>query len=186
MAQRRTTGAAPRTLLLRGRRLETAGQTEDFVEDAVGLHLLGQDPYVNEDDLVDALNAAVPNGKTWNRQRLGYLKGEIRKKMAAQQRRPAVRCPAEGSPPDTHVTEGFGVGNGADSALNMDMFYTNVNEPPAAAAAEGVPNNTGLLQAAHIENNGIFKIKWVQSTRILLRLEREDFMKPKEEGPIMR
>ena len=74
-----------------------------------------------------------------------------------------MRCPAEGSPPDTHVTEGFGVGNGADNALNMDMdmFYTNVNEPPAAATAEGVPNSTGLLQVADIKINGIFKIKWV-------------------------
>ena len=43
----------------------------------------------------------------------------------------------------------------------MDMFYTNLNEPPAAATAEGVPNNTGLLQVADIEINGIFKIKWV-------------------------
>ena len=58
---------------------------------------------MNEDDLVEALNAAVPNGKTWNRQRLGYLKAEISKKLAAQQHRPAVRCPAEGSPPDTHT-----------------------------------------------------------------------------------
>ena len=52
-------------------------------------------------------------------------------------------------------------GNGADNALNMDMFDTNLNEPPAAAAAEGVPNNTGLLQVADIEITGIFKIKWV-------------------------
>ena len=81
--------------------------------------------------------------------------------MVAEQRRPAVRCPAEGSPPDTNVTEGFGVGNGADNALNMDMFDTNLNEPPAAATAEGVPNNTGLLQVADIKINGIFKIKWV-------------------------
>ena len=161
-----------------GRRLETAGQMEDSVEDAVGLYLLGQDPYVNEDDLVDALNAAVPNGKTWNRQLLSYLKGEIRKKMAAQQRRPTVRCPAEGSPPNTNAMEGFGVGNGADNALNMDIFYSNVNEPPAAAAAEGVPNNTCLLQVDDIKNNRISKIKWVQAKRILLRLEREDFMKP--------
>ena len=70
------------------------------------------------------------------------------------------------------MTEGFDVGNGADSALNMDMFYTNVNEPPAAAAAEGVPNNSCLLQVVHIENNGIFKIKWVQAKRILRRLKR--------------
>ena len=52
-------------------------------------------------------------------------------------------------------------GNGADNALNMDMFDTNLNEPPAAATAEGVPNNTGLLQVADIKINGIFKIKWV-------------------------
>jgi hypothetical protein len=33
----------------------------------MGLHLGGQYPYLNVDDLVDALNAADPNGKTWNR-----------------------------------------------------------------------------------------------------------------------
>ena len=81
--------------------------------------------------------------------------------MAAEQRRPAVRCPTDGLPSDTDVTEGFRVGNGADNALNMDMFDTNLNEPPAAATAEGVPNNTGLLQVADIKINGIFKIKWV-------------------------
>ena len=52
-------------------------------------------------------------------------------------------------------------GNGADNALNMEMFDTNLNEPPAAATAEGVPNSTGLLQVADIKINGIFKIKWV-------------------------
>jgi hypothetical protein len=41
-----------------------------FVKGAVGLHLGGQYPYVNVDDLVGALKAADPNGKTWNRQRL--------------------------------------------------------------------------------------------------------------------
>ena len=78
--------------------------------------------------------------------------------MVAEQRRPAVRCPTDGLPSEA---EGFRVGNGADNALNMDMFDTNLNEPLAAAAAEGVPNNTGLLQVADIKINGIFKIKWV-------------------------
>ena len=81
--------------------------------------------------------------------------------MVAEQRRPAVHCPTDGLPSEAGVTEGFRVGNGADNALNMDMFDTNVNEPPAAATAEGVPNNTGLLQVADIKINGIIKIKWV-------------------------
>ena len=34
------------------------------------------------------------------------------------------------------MTEGFGVGTGADNALNMDIFET---QPPAAAAAEEPP-----------------------------------------------
>ena len=45
----------------------------------------------------------------------------------------------------------------------------------------GVPNATGLWQVADIKNNGILKIKWVQAKRILLRLKREDFMKPNEQ-----
>jgi hypothetical protein len=53
--------------LLRGQRLKTTGQMKAFVKDAVGLHLGGQYPYVDVDDLVDALKAADPNGKTWNR-----------------------------------------------------------------------------------------------------------------------
>ena len=81
--------------------------------------------------------------------------------MVAEQRRPAVRCPTDGLPSEADATEGFRVGNGADNALNIDMFDTNLNEPPAAATAEGVPNNTGLLQVADIKINGIFKIKWV-------------------------
>ena len=49
IAQRRTTDAAPRPLLLRGRRHETAVQMEAFIKDAVGLRLLGRDPHVNDD-----------------------------------------------------------------------------------------------------------------------------------------
>ena len=44
-AQRPTTSAAPRPLLLRGQRLETAGQMKAFVNDALRLHLLGRYPY---------------------------------------------------------------------------------------------------------------------------------------------
>jgi hypothetical protein len=44
-AQRPTTGAAPGLLLLRGQRLETAGQMKAIVNDAVGLYLLGRYPY---------------------------------------------------------------------------------------------------------------------------------------------
>ena len=51
--------------LLRGQRLKTTGQMKAFAKDALGLHLGGQYPYLNVDDLVDALNAADPNG--WNR-----------------------------------------------------------------------------------------------------------------------
>jgi hypothetical protein len=112
-AQRPTTGAAPRPLLLRGQRLETAGQMKAFVNDAVGLHLLGRYPYKNKDDLVAALNSADPNGAVWERQRLEYYVKKIRGKMLEEQRRPKQRRPAEGSPSDTDVTEGFGVGSDA-------------------------------------------------------------------------
>ena len=53
--------------LLRGQRLKTTGQMTAFAKDVMSLHLGGQYPYVNVGDLVDALNAADPNGKTWNR-----------------------------------------------------------------------------------------------------------------------
>ena len=56
--------------------------------------------------------------------------------MVAEQRRPAVRCPTDGLPSEADVTEGFRVGNGADNALNMDIFET---QPPAAAAEEPPP-----------------------------------------------
>jgi len=135
-AQRPTTSAAPRPLLLRGQRLETAGQMTAFVNDAVGLHLLGRYPYKNKDDLVAALNSADPNGAVWERQRLEYYVKKIRGKMLEEQRQPKQRRPAEGSPSDTDVTEGFGVGTSADNALNMEIFDT---EPPAAAAAEDPP-----------------------------------------------
>ena len=58
-----------------------------------------------------------------------FVKEEIRNKMVAE-----LRCLAEGLPSDTDVTEGFGVGNGANNALNRDIFDMNVNEPPAVAA----------------------------------------------------
>ena len=61
MAQRRTTDAAPRPLLLRGRRLETAGQMEAFIKDAVGLHLMGRGPHVNG-DLVDGRGQRPEHG----------------------------------------------------------------------------------------------------------------------------
>jgi hypothetical protein len=72
-----------------------------FVKDAVGLHLGGQYPYVNIGDLVDALNAADPNGKTWNRQRLDYHKGRSTRRWSlssvarrcAARRRPRPRTP---------------------------------------------------------------------------------------------
>ena len=133
-AQRPTTGSARKTLLLRGR-LETPGQMKAFVHDAVGLHLLGQYPYKNKDDLVAALNAADPKGAVWERQRLEYYVNKIRGKMLEEQKRPKQRRPAEGSPSDTNVTEGFGVGTRADP-LNMDLFD---NELPPAAAAEEPP-----------------------------------------------
>jgi hypothetical protein len=87
-----------------------AGQMKAFVNDAVGLHLLGRYPY--------------PNGAVWARQRLEYYVKKIRSKMLEEQRRPKQRRPAEGSPSDTDVTEGFGVGTGADNALNMEIFDT--------------------------------------------------------------
>ena len=48
----------------------------------------------------------------------------------------------------------------------------------------GVPNVTGLWQVADIRNNGTLKIKWVQAKRLLLRLKREDKMKPPSERRI--
>ena len=48
----------------------------------------------------------------------------------------------------------------------------------------GVPNATGLWQVADMKNNGILKIKWVQAKRFLLRLKREDKMKPPSERRI--
>ena len=108
-AQQPTTGSAPKTLLVRGR-LKTPGQMKAFVHDAVGLHLLGQYPYKNKDDLIAALNAADPNGAVWNRQRLEYYVKKIRGIMLEDQQRPKQRRPAVGSPSDTNVTEGFGVG----------------------------------------------------------------------------
>jgi hypothetical protein len=44
---------------------------------------------------------------------------KIRGKMLEEQRRPKQRRPAGGSPTETNVTEGFGVGTSADNALNM-------------------------------------------------------------------
>ena len=41
-----------------------------FTLDAIGLHILGEYPYKNADDLVAALNEADPKGTTWERQRL--------------------------------------------------------------------------------------------------------------------
>ena len=120
--------------LLRGQRLKTPGQMKAFVKDAVGLHLGGQYPYVNIGDLVDALNAADPNGKTWNRQRLDYHKGEIRKKMVAEQRRPAERRQVETSPSDADLMEGFGVGY-ASGGLDMTGFDVE-QLPEATGAAE--------------------------------------------------
>ena len=61
-----------RPLLLRGQRLENSKQMKAFTNDAIGLHLLGEDPYKNTDDLVDALNEADPKGTTWSRHRLEY------------------------------------------------------------------------------------------------------------------
>jgi hypothetical protein len=107
-----------------------------FINDAVGLHLLGRKPYTNKDDVVAALSSSDPNGAVWERQRLEYYVKKIRGKMLEEQRRPKQRRPAEGSPLDTNVTEGFGVGTSGDSALKMEIFDT---EPPAAAAAEEPP-----------------------------------------------
>ena len=72
MAQRRTTDAAPRPLLLRGRRHETAGQMEAFIKDAVGLHLLGRDPHVN-DDLVGCPLRCRPQRKVLEPATAGLL-----------------------------------------------------------------------------------------------------------------
>jgi len=53
--------------LLRGQLLKTTGQMKAFAKYALGLHFGGQYPYVNIDDLVDALSAGDPNEKIWNR-----------------------------------------------------------------------------------------------------------------------
>jgi hypothetical protein len=65
--------------LLRGQRLKTTGQMKAIVKDAMGLYLGGQYPYVNVEDLVDALSAADPKGKSWNRQRLDYSHDSVLK-----------------------------------------------------------------------------------------------------------
>lgn len=100
---------AARPLLRRGQRLENSAHMKAFTQDAVRLHVLGENPYKNADDLVHALNEADPKGKTWARQRLEYHTGKIRGQMLAEQRCPAVRRPAEASLSDADLTEGFGV-----------------------------------------------------------------------------
>ena len=99
-----------RRLLLRGQRLENSKQMKAFALDAIGLHLLGEYPYKNTDDLVAALNEADPKGKTFERQRLEYHVNKIRGQMLAAQRtpeasgrsaptccsrRPSAACPRE-------------------------------------------------------------------------------------------
>ena len=42
----------------------------------------------------------------------------------------------------------------------------------------GVPNATGLWQVVDIRNNGILKIKWVQTKRVLLGKKRADLLLP--------
>ena len=72
-----------RRLRLRGQRLENSKQMKAFTNYAIGLHLLGEYPYKNTDDLVAALEEADPNGTTWSRQRLEYLVKKIRGQMLA-------------------------------------------------------------------------------------------------------
>ena len=48
---------------------------------------------------------------------------KIRGKMLEEQRRPKQRRPAEGSPSDTNVTEGLGVGTSADSASKYERNH---------------------------------------------------------------
>jgi hypothetical protein len=133
MAQSTATGEAGR--LLRGQRCETPAQMKAFTHDAVGLHLLGQYPYKEEEDLITALEAADNNKKEWGRQRLQYQISKIMSQMAAEQREPqptqgrGQTRPAEYSPSDNDLTEGFAVGNDA-VPLDMTLF----EEPPTGAA----------------------------------------------------
>jgi hypothetical protein len=56
---------------------------------------------VNVGDFFDALNAADPNGKTWNRQRLDYHKGRSARRLplsSAAWRCAARRCAARRRP----------------------------------------------------------------------------------------
>ena len=132
-----------RRLLLRGQRLENSKQMKAFTLDAIGLHLLGEYPYKNTDDLVAALNEADPKGKTWERQRLEYHVKKIRGEMLAAQRTPAVRRPAETSPSDADLTEGFGVGEDAPGALDCTLFGGELPEDTAAAELPPPPNPLG-------------------------------------------
>jgi hypothetical protein len=68
---------------------------------------------------------------------LEYLKGEIRKKRVAEQRRPAVRLPLDTSPSDVDLMEGFGAGN-APGGLDMTGFDVE-QLPEATGAAEESP-----------------------------------------------
>jgi hypothetical protein len=63
-------------------------------------------------------------------------------------------------------------------AHHWDLEVINVMKEEHFAGIMGVPNATGLWQAADIRNNGILKIKWVQAKRILLQKKREDLAKP--------
>jgi hypothetical protein len=132
-----------RRLLLRGQRLENSKQMKAFALDAIGLHLLGEYPYKNTDDLVAALNEADPKGTTWERQRLEYHMNKIRGQMLAAQRTPAVRRPAETSPSDADLTEGFGVGEDAPGALDFTVFGGELPEDTAAAELPPPPNPLG-------------------------------------------
>ena len=82
MEQRTATGGAGR--LLPGQRCETPAQMKAFIHDAVGLHLLGQYPYKEEEDLIAALEMADNNKKAWGRQRLDYQIRKIMNQMASR------------------------------------------------------------------------------------------------------
>ena len=79
-----------RRLLLRGQRLENSKQMKAFALDAIGLHLLGEYPYKNTDDLVAALNEADPKGTTWERQRPSACSSTPRSRRARGTAPPAL------------------------------------------------------------------------------------------------
>jgi hypothetical protein len=86
-----------RRLLLRGQRLENSKHMKAFALDAIGLHLLGEYPYKNTDDLVAALNEADPATTASSRSSGSRPSASSSRRSAPTccSRRPSAACPWE-------------------------------------------------------------------------------------------